>query len=95
MVITSGSGSITSAPALLTLTPSVPLQFTLISRLPDGGVQLGLTGDPGFNVQLHRTPTNLSDWSVLTNLANPSGTLITTDAPPTTVPEQFYRAQYP
>lgn len=94
VVITNGSGSITSAPALLTLTPSVPLQFTLISRLPDGGVQLGLTGDPGFNVQLH-TSTNLSDWSVLTNLANPSGTLIYTDAPPTTVPEQFYRAQYP
>jgi hypothetical protein len=57
-------------------------------------VQLGLTGDPGFDVQLH-TSTNLSDWSVLTNLANPSGTLIFTDAPPTTVTEQFYRAQYP
>ena len=94
VVVTNASGAITSAVATLTLTPSIPLQFTSIAALPDGKVTLGVTGDPGFTVQL-QTATNLVDWSALTNLFNPTGTLIFTNEPPVGVPHQFYRARYP
>jgi hypothetical protein len=94
VVVTNVSGSVTSSVAILTLTPTIPLQFTSIARLADGNVQINLTGDPGFNVQLS-TSTNLTSWSVLTNLANPSGSLSFTGAPPVNVLNQFYRAQYP
>lgn len=94
VVVTNNSGSITSAVATLTLTPSLPLQFTSIAALADGRVSLQLTGDPGFNVQLE-TSTNLTDWSVLTNLANPAGTLVFTNQPPAELSSQYYRALYP
>jgi hypothetical protein len=55
---------------------------------------LGVTGDPGFNVLL-QTSTNLVDWSALTNLVNPTGTLSFTNTPALDVPYQFFRALYP
>ncbi len=94
VVVTNSSGSVTSAVATLTLTPSVPLQFTSIAALPDGKVSLGLTGDPGFSLQL-QTSTNLLDWAALTNLLNPTGTLSFTNEPAAGVPYQFFRALYP
>jgi hypothetical protein len=94
VVVTNNSGAVTSAVATLTLTPSIPLQFTAITALPAGQVGLVLTGDPGFTVQLQAS-TNLIGWSVLTNLANPTGTLSFTNIPPVGVPYQFFRAQYP
>ena len=71
----------------------MPLQFTLISQLSDGRIQLGVMGDAGFNFQI-ATSTNLVSWNVLTNLPNPSGSLQFTDAPVSGV-NLFYRAQYP
>jgi hypothetical protein len=94
VVVTNNSGSVTSAVATLTLTPSFPLQFTSIAALPDGKVSLGVTGDPGFNVLLQAS-TNLLDWSALTNLLNPTGTLSFTNEPAAEVPYQFFRALYP
>ena len=94
VVVTNVSGSVTSSVAALTLTPTLPLQFTSIARLLDGRVTLGINGEAGFNVQL-RTSTNLTTWSVLTNLSNPSGSFSFTDAPPVNVLNQFYRALYP
>lgn len=94
VVVTNASGSVTSAVAELTLTPSIPLQFTSIVALPEGKVSFGLAGDPGFSVQL-QTSTNFVDWAVLTNLANPTGTLSFTNAPAAAVPYQFIRARYP
>lgn len=94
VVVTNASGAITSAVAALTLTPSLPLQFNLITVLPDGRLQLGVAGEAGFTVQLQAS-TNLVDWAVLTNLANPTGTLVVTNTPSTGVPQQFYRALYP
>lgn len=94
VVVTNSSGSVTSAVATLTLTPSVPLQFTSIAALPDGKVNLSLVGDPGFSVQLQAS-TNLTDWSVLTNLANPTGTIGFTNDPHANAPYQFFRALYP
>ncbi|NOS69361.1 MAG: hypothetical protein HOP33_05450 [Verrucomicrobia bacterium] len=93
VVITNAYGSVTSSNALLTLAASQPLQFTLISRLADGGIRLGVSGEPGFTFQI-ATSTNLINWNVLTNLPNPSGSLQFTDAPASGV-NLFYRAQYP
>jgi len=92
--ITNASGSVTSADALLSLTPTSPLNFDSISLLPDGQLHLVLSGAPGFSVQLLGS-TNLSDWSVLTNFPNPSGISQLTNTPTPDVPNQCYRAQYP
>ncbi len=93
VAVTNTSGSVTSSVAALTLTPTAPLSFTSIARLKDGRVQLGINGEAGFNIQL-LTSTNLITWSVLTNLANPFGSLSFTDDPPANVSNQFYRALY-
>jgi hypothetical protein len=39
--------------------------------------------------------TDLVSWLLLTNLANTTGTLEFTDAPPTNAPQRFYRATQP
>ena len=74
--------------------PMLPLAFNLIERLPGGNMRLVLSGTPGLNVQV-LTSTNLSNWSVLANLHNPTGTLQLTNAPIPGVTGLFYRAQYP
>jgi hypothetical protein len=94
VVVTNASGSVTSAVATLTLTPTVPLEFVLIEAVPETGLRLSISGQPGFDVRL-LTSTNLVDWSVLTNLANPTGVLLFTNPVPSDVPQQFYRAEYP
>lgn len=94
VVVTNASGSVTSAVATLTLTPVVPLEFVLIEAVPESGLRLGISGQPGFEVRL-LSSTNLVDWSVLTNLPNPTGALLFTNPIPAAVPQQFYRAEYP
>jgi hypothetical protein len=94
VVVTNASGSVTSAVATLTLTPTVPLEFVLIEAVPETGLRLSISGPPGFDVRL-LTSTNLVDWSVLTNLANPTGVLLFTNPVSSDVPQQFYRAEYP
>jgi hypothetical protein len=94
VVVTNASGSVTSAVATLTLTPAMPLEFVLIEAGSATGLRLGISGQPGFDVRL-MTSTNLTDWSVLTNLANPTGALLFTNPVPSDVPQQFYRAEYP
>jgi hypothetical protein len=94
VVVTNASGSVTSVVATLTLTPAVPLEFVLIEAVPERGLRLGISGQPEFDVRL-LTSTNLVDWSVLTNLPNPTGALLFTNPIPAAVPQQFYRAEYP
>jgi hypothetical protein len=80
VVVTNSSGSVTSAVATLTLTPSIPLQFTSITALPAGQVGFGFDR----RSRLHRAAPDLDEsrgWSALTNLANPTGTLSFTNIP--------------
>jgi len=93
VIITNASGNVASAEALLSLMPTLPLNFDSIGLLPDGQLHLVLSGASGFNVQL-QTSTNLTDWMVLTNLSNPSGVIQFTNAPTPGVLNEFYRAQY-
>ncbi len=93
VVVTNASGTVSSSPAALILTPSLPLHFTAF-HADANGLQLQISGDPGFAVEV-QTSTNLTDWSVLTNLVNPTGTFWFTNQFDPAVPEQFFRMRYP
>ena len=54
--------------ALLSLLPPQPSQFQLLTLLPGGTLNLVFTGVPGAAYTIE-VSTNLTDWSVLTNLA--------------------------
>jgi hypothetical protein len=92
VVITNASGTVTSFDALLTVTPVQPLQFDLITHLPPDQIRLVLSGEPGANVLLESS-TNLANWTMLTNLSNPSGSLIYTDSFGPGVLQRYYRGQ--
>lgn len=93
VVITNASGTVTSSLAALALSPSAPLKFATF-QAGATGLQLQISGDPGFAVEI-QTSTNLTDWSVLTNVVNPTGTFWFTNQPDSNVPEQFFRLRYP
>lgn len=92
VVITNSAGTVTSSNALLTVTPVQPLQFNLITYLSPSQIRLVLSGEPGWNVRL-QSSSNLTSWITLTNLLNPSGSLIYTDAFGPAVLQRFYRGQ--
>lgn len=72
--------------------PLTPLAFKAISRQSDGRVNLTLNSTPGYGVWIDST-TNLLSWQPLTNVLNPSGTLIFTDSSATNNSTEFYRAR--
>jgi murein DD-endopeptidase MepM/ murein hydrolase activator NlpD len=73
---------------------AVPLQFDSIIWLAQKWARLTLSGDPGDTVTIHRS-SNLLDWILLTNLANPTGTLEFTDTSTTNTLRRYYRAASP
>jgi hypothetical protein len=58
---------------VLSLIPPQPSQFQLLTLLPDGTLNLVFTGEPGSAYTIE-VSTNLTDWTVLTNLVNTNGT---------------------
>lgn len=68
-----------------------PLRFENPLALPDGSVQLTLTGRGGLT-NVIEVSTNLSDWGLLTNLYNATGTIQWIDESAGTVSQRFYRA---
>lgn len=92
VVITNAAGTVTSSAALLTVTSVQPLQFDLITYLPSSQIRLGLSGEPGWTIWL-QSSSNLTTWAPLTNLPNPGGSLIYTDAFGAGVIQRFYRGQ--
>lgn len=94
VVITNSSGSVTSAVATLTLAPSQPVEFGATEMIAGEALRISIVAEPGFDVQI-QTTTNLVDWSVLTNMPNPTGTVLFTNLISPDVPQQFFRALYP
>ncbi len=94
VAITNASGSVTSAGALLQITPSTPPKFDLISAPSMGKIQFVLRGDPGFALEFQDS-TNLTDWSPPTTLLNPTGTIVFTNDYSADGTPRFYRARYP
>jgi len=74
--------------------PPKPLRFEAVTLLPQRQLRLVLNGEPGQNVTIQRA-SNLVNWVLVTNLANPSGMLEFTDLTTTNGLRWFYRAQSP
>jgi len=90
VVIDNDAGEITSADAVLTVIPLLPLKFEMISVLPDQRVRLSLSGEPGvYDLQMS---SNLTAWITLTNITNGGGTFEFIDASVTNRTLRFYRA---
>ena len=92
VVATNLAGFATSSDAALALLPPVAAQFGSISVQPDGTVQISFAGDAVWNYTVE-TSTNLTDWSVLTNLSSVNGVFNFTAGATTNSPQQFYRAR--
>jgi Immunoglobulin domain/Beta-propeller repeat len=88
-------GSVLSSNAVIGVLPPLQPVFGPPLFNQGGRVQLNLTGDSGVTFSI-LTSTNLSDWTVLTNILNSTGTIqfiddassISNDA------ARFYRAQW-
>ena len=93
VVVTNVAGAVTSAPALLTVNPWLPVWFQTITQLPDGRMQLVVTGSPGETLWIDRTNDLPPNWIELTNLPNQNGALEFIDGSSTNQPRGFYRAR--
>ncbi|HOC57610.1 MAG TPA: immunoglobulin domain-containing protein [Verrucomicrobiota bacterium] len=89
VIITNVAGSATSSNAVLVLTPLAPPQFAVPSLLPDGRLQLVITGDPG--VYALYTSTNLFNWSFADYVTNTSAWVEVVDDAATNYTQRFYR----
>jgi hypothetical protein len=88
VVVSNIAGTLASDDAVLTVTQPPPPHIDLISLLPDGQIQLQVSGLPGHYAV--EAATNLVDWADLTNF-------VTTDAAfqyldlETSLSQRFYR----
>ena len=90
VIVSNVAGPITSSNAVLTVTVPQPLQFQLISILPDQTVRLVLSGEVGSNYTI-LSSSNLSDWAPLGTVSNTNGTFEFIDDPATNG-QRMYRA---
>jgi GH25 family lysozyme M1 (1,4-beta-N-acetylmuramidase) len=84
------AGSVTSTNALLALLPPAAAHFQN-PVLQGGVVQIAFTGDPFWTYTIE-TSTNLTSWSVLTNLTSTNSVFQLNAGSVTNSPQQFYRA---
>ena len=90
VTVTNAAGSAFSTPATLTVLPPDPSHIDSIVTLPDGQVQLKVTGDAGsYTIEFS---TNLMVWEELANVLNTNGTFWCLDGE-TNAPHRFYRAR--
>ena len=92
VLVTNVAGSLASSDAVLSLLPPEPSQFQLLSLLPDGTLKLLFTGEPGAAYTIE-VSTNLTDWSVLTNLVNTNGTAEFNTVYSAADSQRFFRAR--
>jgi len=93
VIVTNVAGAVTSAPALLTVNPWLPIHFQSITPMPDGRMQLTVTGSPGATLWIDRTNDLPPNWSELTNLPNQNGALEFIDHSATNQSRGYYRAR--
>ncbi|MBW8864400.1 MAG: hypothetical protein JF609_05655, partial [Verrucomicrobia bacterium] len=84
-------GSVTSTNALLALVPPAAALFQSITVF-GGMVQVGFAGDAYWTYTVE-TSTNLTGWSILTNLTSTNGLFNFTAGQVTGAPQQFFRAR--
>jgi hypothetical protein len=93
VVVSNVAGTATSSNALLTVDlPVVPAQLQVAGFLPDGRVQLLISGQVGSNYAVDGS-VDLSSWAQLTTFASTNGTWLFVDDDSTNHPLRFYRAR--
>ena len=91
LVVTNQAGSVTSAPALLSVV--VPLPIVLLSSriISNRQFQATLSGSTG-DIYSMETSTNLKTWAQQSSLTNTTGSVRYIDSGASNVPSRFYRA---
>ena len=92
VIATNVAGSVLSSNALLSIIPTQPAQFQLISLQPDGSLQLVASGQAGATYVIE-TSTNLANWTAITNLVATNGVLELNFVPPANDLQRFFRAR--
>jgi len=92
VVATNIAGSVTSSNALLSIIPTQPAEFQLISLRPDASLQLVASGQNGATYVLE-TSTNLTDWTAFTNLVATNGVMELNFVPSANDSQRFFRAR--
>jgi len=93
VLVSNVAGSVLSSNALLAVNPWLPVVFESINALPDGRMQMSVTGNAGESLWIERTTNLPPAWQPLTNFFNSTGTLQFTDPTATNLPQGFYRAR--
>ena len=81
----------TSDEATLTVYLQGPALLTSVTSLPDGTIQMLLTGEPALNYQVQLS-SDLTSWTLWTNVVLTNGSATLTDALAPGVAQRFYRA---
>jgi len=92
VIATNIAGSVTSSNALLSIIPTQPAQFQLLSLQPDASLRLAGSGQAGATYVIE-TSTNLADWTSFTNLVATNGVLELNFVPPANDWQRFFRAR--
>jgi hypothetical protein len=85
------AGEVTSSNAVLTVIPPAPPVFSDLTVLGNQ-IQLTIGAEPGIDVIVLRSE-DLTNWDVITNLPNPTGTIQFAEPIALDIPQRFYRAQ--
>lgn len=91
VVVFNAAGGGVSSNALLTVNPWAELRFESITRLPDGRMQLEISGESGEPLWLEQA-FELPHWLPLTNIAMSNSLVEFTDDDATNQPIKKYRA---
>jgi hypothetical protein len=95
VIVSNPIGSVTSVVATLTVTnggSSSLFKMLTVHLLPDGQVQLSVSGNSGERYSLECS-TNLLDWALLGDTTNTNGLAQFIDSGNTNVSRRFYRAR--
>ncbi len=92
--ITSVASGGASSPPTSAMSLVSPPFFNAAAVLPDGSVQLRVTGIAGLSYTVQAS-TNLLDWTPVTTLVNTDGTMTVVDMAATNLNYRFYRAVSP
>ncbi len=92
VVVSNSAGSVTSAVAILTVTlpPAQPGHFDSVCRLPDGSLEMWMSGTADTNYVVQWTGDWLT-WCNLCTVMDPNGLFRVVDASVTNCSQRFYR----
>jgi hypothetical protein len=93
VVVSNIAGTAASADAVLTVTQPAPPQIDWITLLPNGHIQLQVSGVPGHYAVEATTNLIVVDWAELTNFTTTNTSFQYSDGE-TNLVQRFYRARW-